>query len=79
MKVVQIIIEVYHCQAVYVNYSVEFCIIELDKFVSDHNILNERQIGFRTSYRTTDHIFYIKIYHRQISKIQRTCIYMLAL
>ena len=30
------------------------------KFVSDHNILNESQIGFRKSYRTPDYIFTLK-------------------
>ena len=32
----------------------------MDKFVSDHNILNESQIGFRKSYRTPDYIFTLK-------------------
>ena len=32
----------------------------MDKFVSDHNILNESQLKFRKSYRTTDHIFTLK-------------------
>ena len=30
----------------------------MDKFVSDHNILNERQIGFRKSYRTTEIVIF---------------------
>ena len=32
----------------------------MDKFVSDYTILNESQIGFRKSYRTTDHVFTLK-------------------
>ena len=32
----------------------------MDKFVSEHNIVNKSQIGFRKSYRTLDHIFTLK-------------------
>ena len=32
----------------------------MDKFVCENNILSECQIGFRKSYRTTDHIFTLK-------------------
>lgn len=32
----------------------------MDKFVTEHNILTESQIGFRKTYRPTDHIFTLK-------------------
>ena len=32
----------------------------MDKFVSDNNILNDSQMGFIKSYRTTGHIFTLK-------------------
>ena len=47
----------------------------MDKFVSDHNILNESQIGFRKSYRTTDHVFILK----SIIENYLKNVYMLAL
>lgn len=44
----------------------------LDKFVEDHEILKEEQIGFRHGTRTADHLFILKALIDQYTKKKNT-------